>query len=52
MAGKLLNACAGRAEELLGYGELVIGTGAASMRSPIADLAGPSVIGPGSRPIT
>ncbi len=44
---KLLTTTAGRGEEVLDYDKLVIGTGAAPVRPPIAGLAGPDPLGPG-----
>ena len=45
-ARKLLVTGPGGGEELIGYDELVVGTGAVPVRPPIAGLAGPDALGP------
>ncbi len=44
---KLLVTSADRGEEVLGYDKLIVGTGAAPVRPPIAGLTGPGALGPG-----
>jgi NADPH-dependent 2,4-dienoyl-CoA reductase/sulfur reductase-like enzyme len=46
-ARKLLVTSPGGAEEMLGYDQLVVGTGAVPLLPPVEGLAGPGALGPG-----